>query len=204
MIVRDFQAVVGREAREQFLALTGGVLPDHVVACAAGGSNAMGVFSGFLDDPGVALHAVEPLGRGSRPGQHGATLAFGRAGTLHGTRSIVLQDDDDLPTGVSSVASGLVYPGIGPELAMLHGSGRVAIGAVADDEAVATFHSFARREGIIPALESAHALAYAVRLAGHRPAAERILVNLSGRGDKDVDFVLAGQRDEMSPASVDR
>ena len=194
MIVRDFQAVVGQEAREQFLAITGGVLPDHVVACAAGGSNAMGVFSGFLDDPGVALHAVEPLGRGSRPGQHGATLAFGRAGTLHGTRSLVLQDDDDVPTGVSSVASGLVYPGIGPELAMLHGSGRVSIGAVTDDEAVATFHSFARTEGIIPALESAHAIAYAVRLAAQRPAGERILVNLSGRGDKDVDFVLAGQR----------
>jgi len=194
MIVRDFQAVVGQEAREQFLAITGGVLPDHVVACAAGGSNAMGIYSGFLDDPGVALHAVEPLGRGSRPGQHGATLTFGRSGTLHGTRSIVLQDDDGVPTGVSSVASGLVYPGIGPELAMLFSSGRVSAGVISDDEAIATFHDLARKEGIIPALESAHALAYAIRLAGQRPAAERILVNLSGRGDKDIDFVLADQR----------
>lgn len=189
MMVRDFQSVVGREARGQFLSLAGR-LPDHVVACVAGGSNAMGLYAGFLDDPQVALHAVEPLGASDELGKHAATLSFGRPGTLHGAHSLVLQEDD-APAGVRSVASGLVYPGVGPEIAMLHDQGRLSVSAITDVEALETFVGFAKDEGIIPALESAHALAYAIRLAARRPAGESILVNLSGRGDKDVDYVLA-------------
>lgn len=191
MIVRDFQSVVGREARDQFLALTGGCLPDHVVACVAGGSNAMGIYAGFLDDSAVALHAVEPLGKSNEPGQHAATLSFGRLGTLHGARSIVLQQDDGVPAKVTSVASGLVYPGVGPEIAMLHDMGRLAVSAIPDEEVISAFFRVTKSEGIIPALESSHALAYAMRLAPRRPPSERILVNLSGRGDKDVDYVIA-------------
>lgn len=190
MIVRDFQAVVGREARAQFLAMSGGMLPDHVVACVAGGSNAIGLYSGFLCDTEVVLHAVEPLGRSGELGQHAATLSYGRAGTLHGTRSLVLQREDGAPASVYSVASGLVYPGIGPEIAMLYETGRLAVAAIPDDEVIKTFVRIARAEGIIPALESAHAIAFAIRLAGKMSSANRILVNLSGRGDKDVDFVL--------------
>ncbi|MFJ1760060.1 tryptophan synthase subunit beta [Amycolatopsis sp. NPDC088138] len=198
MIVRDFQSVVGQEARAQFLAITGGNLPDHVVACVAGGSNALGLYSGFLDDPEVVLHAVEPLGRSARPGQHAATLTFGRPGTLHGARSVVLQDDDGGPAAVRSIASGLAYPGVGPEMAMLGASGRLSVATVPDEEAVATFRRIARSEGIIPALESAHALAFAIRLAATRPPTEHILVNLSGRGDKDVGFVLANHDGDTS------
>jgi tryptophan synthase beta chain len=191
MIVRDFQSVVGHEARAQFLSITDGTLPDHVVACVAGGSNALGVYSGFLDDPEVALHAVEPLGTSAQLGQHAATLTFGRPGALHGAWSVVLQEDNGGPAAVTSIASGLAYPGVGPEIAMLCASGRLSVDTVSDEEAVGTFLRISRSEGIIPALESAHALAFAIRLAVNRPPTERILVNLSGRGDKDVDFVLA-------------
>lgn len=190
MIVRDFQGVVGQEAREQFLSITNGNLPEHVVACVAGGSNAIGMYSGFLDDPGVVLHAVEPLGKSEELGQHAATLSYGRPGTLHGARSIVLQQDDGAPASVSSVASGLVYPGIGPEIAMLHETGRLSVAAISDEDVISTFFRMAKFEGIIPALESAHAVAFAIQLASQRPSSERILVNLSGRGDKDVDYVL--------------
>ncbi|KAL2847214.1 tryptophan synthase beta subunit-like PLP-dependent enzyme [Aspergillus pseudoustus] len=191
LIVRDFQAVVGQEARAQFLDLTGGSsLPEHVVACVAGGSNALGMFSSFLGDEGVTLHAVEPRGRSEELGQHAATLSYGRPGTLHGARSIVLQEGDGTTANVSSVASGLVYPGIGPEIAMLHESGRISVAAIPDEEVISAFFRMAKDEGIIPALESAHALAFAFHLAAKRPSSERILVNLSGRGDKDVDYVL--------------
>ncbi|QKX54428.1 uncharacterized protein TRUGW13939_01514 [Talaromyces rugulosus] len=190
MIVRDFQAVVGQEAREQFLSITDGSLPDHVVACVAGGSNAMGMYSGFIDDSEVVLHAVEPLGKSDQLGQHAATLSYGRPGTLHGARSVVLQEDDGTPAQVSSVASGLVYPGIGPEMALLHETGRISVARISDEEVISTFFRMAKFEGIIPALESAHALAFAIQLASQRPSSERILVNLSGRGDKDVDYVL--------------
>lgn len=198
MIVRDFQSVVGREARSQFLSLSGGSLPGHVVACVAGGSNAMGLYSGFLEDPTVALHAVEPLGTSHETGKHAATLSFGTSGTLHGAQSIVLQQEDGKPSQVSSVASGLVYPGVGPEIAMLHEEGRIKVSAVSDKEAISTFFRIAKSEGIIPALESSHALAFAIRLAERSPASESILVNLSGRGDKDVDFVLKEFRDADS------
>lgn len=191
MIVRDFQAVVGQEAREQFLSTTEGKLPEHVVACVAGGSNAMGLYSGFLDDPEVILHAVEPMGKSDELGQHAATLLHGRPGTLHGAQSLVIQRDDGTPAPVSSIASGLVYPGIGPEIAMLHAEkGRLCVAGISNEEVIDTFFHLAKFEGIIPALESAHAVAYAVKLAAQRPSSERILVNLSGRGDKDVDYVI--------------
>jgi tryptophan synthase beta chain len=193
-IVRDFQGVVGREAREQFLSITDGSLPEHVVACVAGGSNAMGIYTGFIDDPEVILHAVEPLGKSDELGQHAATLSYGRLGTLHGARSIVLQQDDGTPAGVSSIASGLAYPGVGPEIAMLHEAGRLSVAAISDEEVISTFLRMAKFEGIIPALESAHALAFAIQLASQRPSSERILVNLSGRGDKDIGYVLENYR----------
>jgi tryptophan synthase beta chain len=200
MIVRDFQSVVGREARSQFLSLSGGSLPDHVVACVAGGSNAMGLYSGFLDDPTVTLHAVEPLGTSHQTGKHAATLSFGTSGTLHGTQSIVLQQEDGTPSQVSSVASGLVYPGVGPEIAMLHEEGRIKVSTASDTEAISTFFRIAKSEGIIPALESSHALAFAIRLAERSPSSESILVNLSGRGDKDVDFLLKEGLDGCLPS----
>lgn len=197
MLVRDFQAVMGKEAREQFLTINA-TLPDHVVACVAGGSNAMGMFSGFIDDPDVTLHAVEPLGTSGEFGQHAATLSFGAPGILHGAQSMLLQTEDGTPAPVRSVASGLVYPGVGPEIAMLHDSGRLSVATITDGEVIETFFRTSRYEGIIPALESAHALAFAIRLAADKPA-RSILVNLSGRGDKDVDYVLErfGHRSEM-------
>lgn len=202
MIVRDFQSVVGLEARRQYLSLTGGVLPDHVVACLAGGSNAMGMYAGFLDDPGVILHGIEPLGKSGEAGQHAATLSFGSPGTLHGAQSIVLQQEDGAPAKVSSVASGLVYPGVGPEIAMLHDLGRIDVATIPDHEVMATFFRISRSEGIIPALESCHALAFAIKLAARSPSAEGILVNLSGRGDKDVDYVLSNYADEFDQSRV--
>jgi tryptophan synthase beta chain len=189
LIVRDFQSIVGLEAREQFMEMTGGALPDHVVACVAGGSNAMGIFSGFLDDNNVALHGVEPLGKSSKLGEHAATLSFGREGILNGAKCILLQNEDGTPAKVSSIASGLVYPGVGPEVCMLQDTGRATFSAIGDEQAVSAFYRLSRSEGIIPALESAHAVAFSVRLAARRPATETILLNLSGRGDKDVDFV---------------
>ncbi|KAH8894404.1 tryptophan synthase beta chain [Thozetella sp. PMI_491] len=176
-------------------------LPEHVIACVAGGSNAMGIYTGFIDDPEVVLHAVEPLGTSNELGQHAATLAYGRPGTLHGARSIVLQQDDDTPASVSSVASGLAYPGVGPEIAMLHEAGRLSIAAISDKEVIDTFFRMAKSEGIIPALESAHALAFAIRLASQRPSTERILVNLSGRGDKDIKYVLENYRLDGQPCT---
>jgi tryptophan synthase beta chain len=165
-----------------------GWLPDHVVACVGGGSNAMGIFSAFVDDA-VELWGVEPLGTGSALGRHAATLMYGHPGVLHGFASYVLEDADGAPAAVHSVASGLDYPGVGPEHAFLNKTlGRThAVGAT-DDEAIRAFYQLSRLEGIIPALESAHAVAYAVKLAQDRPD-ESILVNLSGRGDKDIDYV---------------
>ncbi|KAF5638137.1 tryptophan synthase beta subunit [Fusarium sp. NRRL 52700] len=190
LIVKDFQSVIGREAREQFLTMTDGTLPEHVVACVAGGSNAMGMYSAFIDDTVVKLHAVEPLGQSDKLGQHAATLSYGKPGTLHGAKTLVLQQESGKPAPVSSVASGLVYPGIGPEMAMLHDAGRISVSTVGNDEVISTFFRMAKSEGIIIALESAHAIAFAIQLAAQRPSSERILVNLSGRGDKDVEYVL--------------
>lgn len=190
LIVRNFQSVIGTEARSQFMGMTDGALPDHVVACVAGGSNALGIYAGFLDDPSVVLYGVEPLGRSSQLGEHAATLSFGTEGILHGARCLLLQNEDGTPAKVSSIASGLVYPGVGPEICMLHENGRVSFSAIDDEESADAFYRLSRCEGIIPALESAHAMAFALRLAARRPTAEKILVNLSGRGDKDVDFMI--------------
>ena len=187
MMVRDFQMVVGIEAREQFLEMTG-ILPDAVVACVGGGSNAMGIFSGFLKDP-VELYGVEPLGRGPKVGDHAASMTYGEEGVMHGFNSIMLKDEKGEPAPVHSIASGLDYPSSGPEHAFLKEKGRVNVITATDEEAVEAFFKLSRYEGIIPALESSHALAGAMKMAKegkHRA----ILVNLSGRGDKDMDYVI--------------
>ncbi len=187
MMVRDFQAVIGFESREQFLDMTGH-LPDNVVACVGGGSNAMGIFSGFVDDYSE-LYAVEPLGRGSKLGEHAASLANGIEGVLHGFNSIMLKDEKGEPASVYSVASGLDYPSVGPEHAYLNSIKRTKVAGANDEEAIKAFYELSQREGIIPALESSHAVAFAMNLAREKKY-ESILVNLSGRGDKDLDFVL--------------
>jgi tryptophan synthase beta subunit len=188
-MVRDFQHVVGIEAREQFLEMTGN-LPDLVCACVGGGSNAMGMFSGFLADP-VELHGVEPLGRGPNLGEHSATITYGREGVIHGFRCYLLQDENGEPAPVHSIASGLDYPGVGPEHCHLKDLGRVKYFTANDDQAVRAFYQLSRFEGIIPALESSHAVAHAIHLAKENPKPPRtILVNLSGRGDKDMDYLI--------------
>ena len=186
LMVRDFQKVVGDEAREQFIEMTG-ILPDVVCAAVGGGSNSMGMFPAFLNDP-VELVGVEPLGRGDSVGQNAATMAFGTEGIMHGFNSIMLKDENGEPAPAYSVASGLDYPGVGPEHAFLRDVGRVSYATVSDDEAVDAFFKLTRCEGIIPALESAHAVAYAMRRAKEMGTGA-ILANCSGRGDKDVDFV---------------
>jgi len=188
MMVRDFQHVVGVEAREQFLEMTGD-LPDIVTACVGGGSNAMGLFSGFIDDEDVALYGVEPSGTSSKLGEHAATITYGVDGDIHGFHTLVLKDANGEPAPVHTVASGLDYPGVGPEHAYLHKTGRVTYTTASDKEALDAFFALSRQEGIIPALESAHAVAFATREAPKHPG-EAILLNLSGRGDKDIDFVV--------------
>ena len=185
-IVRDFQSVVGIEAREQFLEMTG-ILPDAVTACVGGGSNSMGMFAGFLSDP-VDIYGVEPLGRGSAIGDHAASITYGKKGILHGFESYLLQDENGEPLPVYSIASGLDYPSVGPEHAYLHDCGRVNYVSVDDEEAMKAFFMLSRYEGIIPAIESSHALAYAMRYAKEHDTGS-ILVCLSGRGDKDIDYV---------------
>ena len=187
MMVRDFQSVVGIEAREQFIDMTG-ELPDAVVACVGGGSNAMGMFSGFLNDP-VDIYGVEPLGRGEKLGDHAASLTYGTEGVMHGFNSIMLKDENGDPAPVYSVASGLDYPSSGPEHAFLHDLGRVKYDVVNDDETIDAFFALSRLEGIIPAIESSHAVAYALKLA-KKMGKGSILINLSGRGDKDMDYII--------------
>ncbi|MFV0358757.1 tryptophan synthase subunit beta [Tropicimonas sp.] len=187
-MVRDFQSVVGIEAREQFAEMTSGQLPDMVAACVGGGSNAMGIFAGFIEDEEVALYGVEPLGTSSSLGDHAATISFGVDGDIHGFRTLVLLTDEGEPAPVHTVASGLDYPGVGPEHAHLHKTGRVTYTTADDAEALAAFYALSRHEGIIPALESAHAIAFAMREAPKNPG-KSILINLSGRGDKDIDYV---------------
>ena len=187
LMVRDFQSVVGIEAREQFLEMTGH-LPDIVTACVGGGSNAAGMFAGFLNDP-VELHGVEPLGRGPKLGDHAASLKYGTEGIMHGFNSIMLKDENGEPAPVYSVASGLDYPSSGPEHACLHDLGRVKYDVVSDEEAIDAFFKLSRMEGIIPAIESAHAVDHALRLAKEMKHGS-ILINLSGRGDKDMDYVI--------------
>jgi len=195
MMVRDFQMVVGEEARSQFKEMTG-YLPDAVVASIGGGSNAMGLFSAFLDDP-VKIYGVEPMGTGTTLGQHAASITFGEKGIMHGFESIMLKDDAGEPASVYSIASGLDYPSVGPEHAFLHSEGRVTYDSVMDDEAVDAFFKLSRMEGIIPAIESAHAVAYAMKLAKKENNPGFILVNLSGRGDKDMDYIMEKYADKL-------
>jgi tryptophan synthase beta chain len=189
-MVRDFQSIVGREARRQFLSMTG-KLPDHLVACVGGGSNAIGLFNAFLKDTSVTISGVEPAGRSFKPGDHAATLTLGTPGTIHGMFTYLLQNDAGEPLPVHSIASGLDYPGVGPQHAALKDAGRVNYETCGDTEALDAFRTLSRLEGIIPALESAHAVAYAMKLARSLPKDATILVNLSGRGDKDVEYVAS-------------
>nr|WP_263363747.1 tryptophan synthase subunit beta [Halopseudomonas salina] len=188
-MVREFQAVIGREARVQMQAREGR-LPDSLIACIGGGSNAMGLFHAFLDDPSVQLIGVEAAGEGLDSGKHAASLKGGIAGVLHGNRTYLLQDTDGQITDAHSVSAGLDYPGIGPEHAWLHEQGRVDYAAVTDTEALEAFHVCCRQEGIIPALETAHALAEVAKRAPHLPKDHIMVVCLSGRGDKDMPTVL--------------
>lgn len=188
MMVRDFQSIVGREAREQFQEITGH-LPGYVMACVGGGSNAIGIFTGFLNDKDVKLIGVEPAGKGLNTPDHAATITKGTRGVIHGFKSYVIQDEKGDPLPVYSIASGLDYPGVGPQHAYLKDLGRVEYTSVTDNECLDAFITLSRTEGIIPALESSHAVAYAMKLAPTLGKDAEILVNLSGRGDKDADFV---------------
>ena len=188
LLVRDFQKVVGIEAREQFVGMTGH-LPDAICACVGGGSNAMGLFSAFLNDPSVGIYGVEPLGRGPGVGDHAASMSYGREGIIHGFRCYLLQDEDGKESPVYSCASGLDYPGVGPEHCYLKDAGRVSYVTCSDAECRDAFFKLCRHEGIIPALESSHAVAFALKKA-REMGSGAILVNLSGRGDKDMDYVI--------------
>ena len=188
-MVRDFQSIVGVEAKEQFEQMTG-KLPDNLVACVGGGSNALGLFTAFMDDKEVLMHGVEPSGRDlETPGEHAATMTKGTPGVMHGFKSYMLQDEKGEPQEVYSVASGLDYPSVGPQHSYLKDIGRVNYVSISDKETIDAFFELSREEGIIPAIESAHAVAYALKLA-QEPNVGTILVNLSGRGDKDIDFVV--------------
>jgi tryptophan synthase beta chain len=187
-MVRDFQSIVGREAREQFLAKKG-KLPDIITACVGGGSNAIGLFTAFLNDENVKIVGVEPAGKGLHTTQHAATLSLGKKGAIHGFECYTLQDNEGNPLPVYSIASGLDYPGVGPQHCYLKDIKRVEYEAVTDDECLDAFMTLSRLEGIIPALESAHAVAYAMKQAATMSKDQTILINLSGRGDKDADFV---------------
>lgn len=187
-MVRDFQSVVGREARAQILEQEG-KLPDAIVACVGGGSNAMGLFDAFLGDDDVQIYGVEPEGKGLESGQHAATMATGSPGVLHGMRTLVIQEADGSPSPVHSIASGLDYPGVGPQHVYLKEAGRVHYVGVTDEETLDAFQTLCRLEGIIPALESSHAVAEAIKLAPTMAADQVVIVNLSGRGDKDIDYV---------------
>ena len=196
MMVRDFQSVIGEEAREQIQSDCDR-LPDAVVACVGGGSNAIGIFHPFLDDPSVALYGVEAAGDGVETGRHAAPLSAGKPGVLHGNRTYLMSDEHGQIIPTHSISAGLDYPGVGPEHAWLKDMGRVQYGHVDDREAIEAFHRLSRMEGIIPALESAHAVAYAIRLARELGSGREIVVNLSGRGDKDMHTVAAQEGIEL-------
>jgi tryptophan synthase beta chain len=187
-MVRDFQCIIGRETREQ-MQQAEGRLPDSLIACIGGGSNAMGLFHPFLDDKDIEIYGVEAAGHGVDSGQHAASIAGGRPGVLHGNRTYLLMDGDGQITEAHSISAGLDYPGIGPEHAWLNDMGRVTFLSATDDEAVDALQLVSRLEGIIPALEPAHALAQVNKLAPHKPKDHLMVVNISGRGDKDLDSV---------------
>ena len=188
-MVRDFQQIIGKESREQFLARHG-KLPDYITACVGGGSNAMGLFTEFLADEQVNIVGVEPAGKGLDTSEHSATLTLGKPGVIHGMQCYVLEDDKGEPLPVHSIASGLDYPGVGPQHSYLKELGRVNYETASDEECINAFMTLSKVEGIIPALESSHAVAWAMRKAPTLSKEETILVNLSGRGDKDTDFII--------------
>jgi tryptophan synthase beta chain len=189
-MVRDFNAIVGREARAQMLDQYGR-LPDAISACVGGGSNAIGIFHAFLNDPSVKLYGAEAAGDGIETGRHAASIAAGRVGVLHGNRTYVICDDDGQIIETHSISAGLDYPGVGPEHAFLADAGRAQYLGITDDEALSAFHTLARTEGILAALESSHAVAQAMKLARELPRDQLVLCNLSGRGDKDVHTIAA-------------
>jgi tryptophan synthase beta chain len=199
-MVRDFQMVVGEEARQQFKEMTG-EMPDVICACVGGGSNSIGLFIPFLNDP-VEIVGVEPLGRGSKRGEHAASMTYGSEGVMHGFNSIMLKDEKGEPDAVYSIASGLDYPSVGPEHAFLHDIGRIQYETITDEETIEAFFMMSKLEGIIPALESAHAIAYAMKLARTKMKTGSILVNLSGRGDKDVDYIIEKYGSEYKKEAV--
>lgn len=188
-MVRDFQSVIGHEAREQFQELTD-KKPENLVACVGGGSNAMGLFTEFLNDEDVNIFGVEPAGTSFKTGDHAATLTLGKPGMIHGFKCYLLQDENGEPSAVNTIASGLDYPGVGPQHSYLKDIKRVNYETINDKEAIDAFVRLSREEGIIPALESAHAVAYAIKMAATMGKDETILVNLSGRGDKDIDYIV--------------
>lgn len=188
-MVRDFQSIVGKESKKQFMEMTA-KLPDNIVACVGGGSNSIGLFSAFLDEQNVNIYGVEPAGKSLKYGEHAATLSLGEQGIIHGFKCYCLKDTEGEPAKVYSIASGLDYPGVGPEHCYLKDIKRVKYEYASDEEAVEAFFELSRTEGIIPALESSHAIAYAIKLAKELTPDKTILVNLSGRGDKDMDFII--------------
>ena len=189
-MVRDFQSIVGYEAKEQFKELTGGK-PNVLLACVGGGCNSLGLFTAFLDDPDVKLIGVEPAGRGLDKGEgnHSATMTLGKPAVLHGMKCYTLLNAEGEPASVHSCASGLDYPGVGPQHSFMKDAGRVAYETATDDEVIDAFFELSRIEGIIPALESAHAVVHAMKVAKEMPSDKTLLVNMSGRGDKDLDYV---------------
>lgn len=189
-IVEHFQSVIGKEAKKQMFEIENSS-PDYVVACVGGGSNAIGIFNGFIDDNDVKLFGVEPLGKGSKLGQNAASITYGKNGILHGFKCKLLQDENGNPANAYSIASGLDYPGVGPKHCYLNDIKRVNYVTVDDAEAISAFYELSKTEGIIPALESSHAVAYGLKLAKKCNESDKILINLSGRGDKDIDFVLS-------------
>jgi tryptophan synthase beta chain len=195
MMVRDFQSIIGKETREQMLAAEGR-LPDSLIACIGGGSNAMGLFHPFLDERGIEIYGVEAAGHGLESGEHAASIAGGRPGVLHGNRTYLLMNEDGQINEAHSISAGLDYPGVGPEHAWLNDVGRITFLSATDDEALAAFQLLSKLEGIIPALEPAHAIAKVLDLAPTKPANHLMVVNLSGRGDKDLDTVARHLQDE--------
>lgn len=198
VMVRDFQSVIGRETLRQARDAIGG-LPDAVVACVGGGSNAMGIFTSFIPRKGVRLIGVEAAGHGLASGRHGATLCRGRVGVLHGSKSFVIQDADGQITEAHSISAGLDYPGVGPEHSFLKSTGRAEYVAVTDEQALEGFDLLSRLEGILPALESSHAVAYGIRLARRMRKSQAIVINLSGRGDKDITILAERMGGEHVP-----
>ena len=189
-MVRDFQSIIGREAKHQHKKLEQ-KLPTAIVACVGGGSNAMGLFTDFIKEPSVKIYGVEPMGKGTKLGDHAATITYGTKGTMHGFTSLILKDSKNEPANVHSIASGLDYPSVGPEHAYLNSIGRVNYVTATDTDSLNAFHALSKNEGIIPALESSHAIAYGIKLAKTLKSTDTIIINLSGRGDKDLDYVLS-------------